>query len=504
MSKMEQLYRDILEFAGCTVSNGGYIQVNVGGKASNVIIEGKDLVFPTAEHQRNPAPDTVMFHPLAENEFGNESDVLRRIREMAFLRLNLVTMHLMNDLISVLSSSELHKSLKPEAQDILYQGIKVDKNSRKALVSIVSADKTNLGKMFTSGWIRRGGQIRGQTYSRAGIVAFPLYKKLATNEFLDDKPKGVRVDDPEAIRKLMKFIFPLLETESEYYQGSDSRTAPSFEAFMKMILRLGGDLQTVMDNFQEQLVDASEFSFDTSWGEWVGRLDELRNEIRLIPNQTGVQAPIAPPVAAASTVPVQNGQVNLASAMANMTRQMAPADLAPKNTSGKRSIADLAQVNPALANNTMMQNMQMQQMNGQNALAAMMSGQAVQPNAANALMAMMNQQQANQNNLIQQLGVQGAQQAMALMQQGVSQQDAAMRVLAMKPPVDPAQQMLQQLLAGQQQQQQVQLMQALAQQQPQNLSPVPPGYPNGQQVVINGRNHLQYYLPDGTIQQIPL
>lgn len=509
MSNMEKLYRSVLEFAGCHVNDAGFIQVRHGNKSTNVIIDGKDLVFPTLEHQRKAVPNTVMFHPLSENEFGNESDVLKRLRELTFLRLNTVTMHLMNDLISIISSVELHKNLG-KGTEILFKSINVDKNSRKALLSLVTADKGNLAKMFVTGWVRRGGQVKGQTYSRAGIVHFPLYTKLAESSFLDDKPKGVRTNDPEAFRKLMQYIYPSIESPAEYCQGSDSRLAPSFEAFLKMALRVAEDLQIVLDTFQENLIDASEYSFDTSWGEWIGKIDSLRSEAILIPNQSGIVVPTAPAQVSAPVAAPVTGQLDLASAMAAMNRQMSPANVIPKPTTGKKSLADLASSNPTLANNTLMQNAQMQQMSGQNAIAALMSGQSVQPNAAGALMAMMGQQQQQQQQLINQYGVDGARQIMGLMSSGMSMQDAVMRYLAMKPPVDPTQQMLAQLLATQQQANpQAQLLAALAAQaqggnvlQPGVQTPV--GYPAGQQVIINGRPHLQYQLADGTIQQIPL
>ncbi|WP_207839050.1 hypothetical protein, partial [Pseudomonas sp. 43(2021)] len=146
----------------------------------------------------------------------------------------------------------------------------VDKGSKTALSAIVKEKPLELGKLFISGWLRKGGMIKGRTYARGCIVSFPFYNKMVDSDFLDNKPKGVRNADPEAFRKLLKFIFPNLETPEEYYAGSDSRVAPFFEAFLKSSLRIANDLQTVMDNFQEHLVNASEFSFN---GEWIKPLE---------------------------------------------------------------------------------------------------------------------------------------------------------------------------------------------------------------------------------------
>lgn len=508
MSDLIEIYTSVLEFAGCEVSAGGFVQAKIGDKRKNVIVEGKDLVLPIQEQLRNPTPDTVIFHPLAENELGNESDILRRLREVTFAHLNRVTSDIMLDLVSILASSELHSKLSVTAQDILYQGLKVDKKTATAISALTRKEIENYHKLLVSGFLRRGGTVKGTTVARAGIVSFPLYTKLADDGYLSDLPTGVRKADPESIRGLLKFIFPKIDTPGEYYVGSDSHVAPFFEAFLKMIKVIANDLQTVLSNFEGHLVHAADHTFNNEWVDIIDKMDTLRGKIAIIPSQGTVQAkPVVEVQQQAAT-----GNVDLAAVMRAIQNQ--PTTAVPtqqKPTGGKKSILDLASSNAQFGANVIMQNNKNAGNNSMSALAAMLSGNGnsdTNATAASAFMQLLGAQSQEQAELVRLVGEQGAQQVRALMQSGHDKASAVMQVMANKPKGQSPEEMLMQLLLQQQQQQQQNnnplAAFAAALNGGNNNNGVPQGYPKGDIIEVAGKKVLMFKSADGQQHFLPL
>ena len=503
MSKIERIYKSILDFADCSVNSSGYIQFNNGKDKTNIIIDGKDLVFPTNDQLRNPQPNTIIFHPLAESEIGSEPAVLVRLRELIFLKFNKVAACLMQDLISIINSSELHKDLSNEAQEILYKGISVNQGSVKALGAIHKAEASNFAKMYVSGWLRKGGTVRGRPYSRAGIVNFQLYNKLGDEAFLSDLPKGVRKDDPESFRKLMEFIFPNISKPGDYYEGSDSRVAPFFDALLKTVKGIADNLQTVLDNFREHLVTAAEFNFNSEWIPEVENLETLRGEIAMIPvsYNGNNQEPVVQ--VAQTTTP---NTADLIKALAGQQAIGIPSQPAKLEPGKRRSIAELANTNPHFGMNVLMENNKANNLATNSALQAMMSGNVNGGNAALVMQLLQNQNQTK-DRLVSQYGAQRATAILNMMQTGATEQAATMHVLANTPKEPDVNQLLLQALAAQQTQggnNNLALLAALAsnQTQQQNVT-IPQGYPNGTVVNIGGKNFLKFMTQAGE-QIIPL
>lgn len=499
MNKLEKIYNSILNFADCTVNQAGYIQTKVGKETVNIIIDGKDLVFPTTEQLRNPQPNTVVFHPLMENELGGESPIVARLRELIFLKFNKVTAALIHDLISIVNSTELHKHLTGASKDILYQQIPINQGSSKAFSAICKSEAANFGKLFVGGWLRKGGTINSRTYSRAGIVNFYLYNKLKDDSYIAELPKGVRKDDPNCFRKLLKFIYPNIETPSSYCEGSDSRVAPFFDALMKTAKTIANDLQTVLDNYREHLTDAAEYSFDSEWVEDMANLESLRGQIALIPSMpVATTEPAAAPVVA---TPVDIAKALSATQQVPTVQAMPNIPPASSPDGKRRSITELAASNPHFGVNVMMENNKANQFASNNAIQALMSGNVNQNNIALVAQALQAQNQVR-DRLVAQLGPNRANQALALMQQGMSERDAAMHVLANTPKEPDVNQLLAALANNQNMQpNNAALLAALANNQAGNI---PQGYPNGNIVNIGGKNYLQFTSNVGGQQLIPI
>ena len=505
MSKIEAIYKSILDFADCTVNSAGYIQLKGGRENSNIIIDGKDLVFPTNEQLRNPQPNTIIFHPLSENEIGGEPPVVARLRELIFLKFNKVTACLMQDLISVINSTELHKNLSKEAQELLYKGIAVNAGSIKALGVLHKAEASNFAKMYVSGWLRKGGSVRGRSYSRAGIVNFQLYNKLSEEGFLEELPKGMRKDDPENFKKLMEYIFPNIEKPGEYYEGSDSRVAPFFDALLKTVKGIADQIQTVLDNFREQLVISAEYDFNSEWMPEVNDLDALRGQIAMIPvSYSGVAQEVQQQTTAAVGNPSAMDLIKALSGQPGMPAQQ------PKLEPGKRrSLTELANTNPHFGMNVLMENNKTTNLNTNHALQALMSGNG-NNNSAAIVMQMLQQQGQTKDRLVSQYGAQRATAILQMMQTGASEQTATMQVLANTPKEPDINQILMQALAAQQQGAQMgngnsnmALLAALVGQQNNQQVNIPQGYPQGQVVNIGGRNFLKFMTQSGE-QIVPL
>ena len=465
------IYKAILDFADCTVNEAGFIQIVGNDGNTNILVDGKDLVLPIDTQLRNPSPNSVIFHPLMENELGGEPLVVSRFRDMILLKLNKVTASLMQDLVSILNSPEIHKNLNDEAKTLLYQGIEVNAGTSKALSSIHKAEASNFTKMYISLWLRKGGQVRGNTFARAGIVSFPMYSKLEDEGYISNLPKGVRKNDPVAFRQLIKYIFPEVQTPGSYYEGSDSRVAPYFDALLKTAKTIASRLQTLLDVFQEHLVLASEYSFNGDWIESFNNLEALKGQIALIPNNPSPveAAPVQPTVVNNSVSPMIATQ----QLQPSMNMQVMPPSVQskPVSTGGRKSISELANASPQFGLNVMQASNQMNINNNMAAMHAMMTGNMTQGNQQ-VLQAMMLERQQAQERLINQLGPQGANYAMQLMAQGMPERSAVMKAMVEIP----------------KQQQMFNIQTPMTVQQS----------PKGELVNINGKNYVRFDTPQGS------
>lgn len=371
MSKLLKTYEEILEFVGCSADLKGNVYVNVVGHKDPLTLDGLRVCLPTEEQLASANPsEKIIFHPLRENLAGGESKVVSKLRSVLKVRMNYVIGVLATNLMHLAASPDLHKQLSPDQLELVIALKDADDKTAKALTQmIVAGTKLKADKLFVDLFLNRGESIRGQRYSRVGIISFPFLKDLDADPERLYGVKWPRAKDRETVKKLFLFMFPNADQTDEYSEGSVSRTAPFLDAMLQSALRVAAPINDLLEMYGSFIDDADALKFPAEWVDVFYELESLSGEIRRTPAQAGndghqpaqqAQTPthsyVVPP-APNTPVPMQNyGQ----------PAQIAPPVQAPVvNKSGKVDFRAIQNSAPGLA---LMPNPLQNQLNQQQAL----------------------------------------------------------------------------------------------------------------------------------------
>lgn len=287
-TKLIKLYQHILHYCHYEVDKQGRIcRYGDEDKLIPIEVEGKQIFLPTVDNMQRFDGDTMMiFHPIVEHLNRGESDILRRIRNAINLRVNSVTIAIGTGLLQLVANKAEHKALSPEQREILLCISDADKNTSSNFLNFIAKHYgERYTTMFSNIYLRRGGTYKGEKHSCVGVVTFPFYEFLRS----DDVAKDIaRKADRKAFEDVVKFIFPESDSEAEAYNDySDSLDAPKLIALLKTALNLTSRLDYLLDLFGDYIEDAETSIFGDSWLEQLEDLDPLRSEIRMIPSQRG-------------------------------------------------------------------------------------------------------------------------------------------------------------------------------------------------------------------------
>ena len=288
------IYKCILKFAGCTTDEKGNILIHAGTADTDttpLVIEGKSVVLPTQENLTSGRDNIVVFHPLAENIYKEERPVLVKLRSIINVKLNIVIGVLVQHLLNIVASPELHKELTPEQMELVIKVKNVDKKTLDAFVkSLIQGSNTSPDKNFIFIYLKKRAKIvelnsKGEKeekiYSRGGIVSFPFYTKL------EEKDKNKRIKDTEAFKSVFEYVFADINNTEFYNSGSSSRQAPSLEAILKTAMNLGVILNDHINMFSNFIDGYENLLFDTDFYEYL-KDDELISKIaKAVPPQDG-------------------------------------------------------------------------------------------------------------------------------------------------------------------------------------------------------------------------
>lgn len=312
--KIIDLYKEILS-AGCLYADKeGMISAKFEGSTSPYLIDGKRAVLPTKEHLQNSDwSNRIVFHPLCEYTLRGESKVLERFRNNINLRLNLTLGKIADGLLKIVVNQGLHKQLSPD-QSVLLSAVKnADEKTYAAFASLIKdMGISNKAKSFVHLYLKKGGVVDGKKYSRAAIVNFPLHEELLKNT---KQVFGVTIASAkhrESIKQLLEFILPGIDKPHYFDRGSESMIAPFLDCLMQGVLGIASRINDILDEYGQFIDNADELRYTDGWVETFENLEQLRNEIRMIPMQAGnegstatteVQKQQAPQAPAALTTP---------------------------------------------------------------------------------------------------------------------------------------------------------------------------------------------------------
>jgi len=294
--RLISLYKSMLETAWATSDDAGLVsQIEIEEKdevgtkkLTPFVLEGKRLVLPTQEQLRNSGMSNVMvFHPLNENPTKGEAPVLARLRRAMSVRINWAIFRLMLEALRLATSYKEHEKLNPEQSEIL----SVLKNARtETMVAFVTMAQTAMADSYSDAFVkfylRRGGNIRGKTYSRSCMVSFPFYNELKKGEkncFKIDLPQA----DRDVIISLLEFIFPNIKDDEGYSRGSDSDVAPFTQAMYFGAGSVIGDINDCIERYRDFIRIADLMLIEANWGDEMNDLGSYIRDIRGVPQQMG-------------------------------------------------------------------------------------------------------------------------------------------------------------------------------------------------------------------------
>ena len=299
MSQLFDYYKSLLAAARLIAEEDGSIKSLQGtGARKTHFVKGKPLKMPYSSVLNDDnVREYAIFHPFGESIAKGESEVLEDLRKRTISTIGLCTMSLIEKFVSLAAAERHPQQLDPVQTRMLVVAKEVDEKTAKSITSILASILTSGNtnalwpvKIFLA---RNGSTCREEEtrhYSRWANISFPLYSAL--QEEINNKPDkgnarkfaGVTTNEKtlKALAALLEYIFPNIEKEGYYSQGSDSELAPFAHAFMKgssaLMLQLNETIK-VFDNID----GFSDLTLPSDWMGAIEDLDEMHYEIGKIP-----------------------------------------------------------------------------------------------------------------------------------------------------------------------------------------------------------------------------
>lgn len=285
------LYTGILKSLGFTVTPVG----DVLHDNDYVMFEHRKVVIPTDDKLRESNwSENIPFHPLSENEYRGESPVIKFLRGAVHCRVLEMFSFLIGELASIAADTGSHRTLKAELKKFLQVVPDADEVFLKSVEKVLSKCKLEGNDMLYHVYLKRGGTIKGEKYSRVAIVSFPFMEQLKeTGTVFGVK---FRKKDIPTFENLINYIlFGKHKSDAEYYSyGSHDLYAPYFDALIGAYHKIALRLKELAYKFRSRITDESELAMmqpDLEWYEMMNQLSVLRNIIPSLKDAEG--APVA-------------------------------------------------------------------------------------------------------------------------------------------------------------------------------------------------------------------
>ena len=222
-----------------------------------VMCEGRKMVIPSRDILRAAQWNEVQpFHPLCEHESRGESKVLKRFRVAMYERITMVICAMMEELMTIAADTKRHADLNNAQAEFLSLVPDADAQMVKNLTAVLSKVNPKDGNHIVNIYLKRNGaMLQGKPYKRAAIISFPFLQ-----EFDDPKSKSIfgveiRKKDVAAIQELFRYVVSNVHVTDYYSAGSNSETAPMFDALMKSWLKITEELNHLVWKYRKHLPD---------------------------------------------------------------------------------------------------------------------------------------------------------------------------------------------------------------------------------------------------------
>lgn len=318
--KLIELYEHILNYSGVYADPDGTTKIVLEGNVQPCLVNEKQLMLPHDFVLKKPPENIIVFHPFNEYVNRGESDIVRKLRRMINIRINLGIMTLADKLLQLLESASDHKHLSPQQRELVtsvkgkFKPASGESELRAKLASFATKIFVETpDSVFLNIYLKKSGTFKGEKHARVGVVSFPFYEALADYN-------GFTKDQKETILSLFEFIFPGSKDDAESYNGySDSMGCPWLDCLLKtsynMVSRMT-ELTSLYKDFIEKMNEEgipSSLIFDREWVDEMDNLEKYQKEILLIPTQAGnegiVEKPVIASPVAASAMAAANAPV---------------------------------------------------------------------------------------------------------------------------------------------------------------------------------------------------
>lgn len=315
--KLLDLYERILNYVGVVVEKNGATSISIAGRSEPTMLNGKRLMMPTRDVLQSTDKDIVIFHPFQEYVNRGESDVVRKMRRILNVRLNLAVTAVMDGLLRLLESPADHKKLDHQQRELLIavtagklKNVNGESVLRAKLATMIAKEfPTVPDSLCCNIFMKKSGTFQGVKHQRVGIVSFGFY------EALERHASSFNKEQYATLEQLFEFIFPdSKEPSAEAWNGfSDSAECPWLDCLLKTSYNLVSRLRELTNLYSEFMTSPetgdipSELIFDVSWLDEIDNLKAYKQEILLIPSQAGNEgtvetaAPANQTLAAAAT-----------------------------------------------------------------------------------------------------------------------------------------------------------------------------------------------------------
>lgn len=285
--KLIDIYDSILRFVGMTADEKGLISTSVGNQFQPTMIDGKRAILPTKDILRNGAGDElIILHPLSEISIAGESIAISHFRKTINIRLNYAIGVIGQSLLNIFSNKTLHQTFTPEQTDGLTLVGDIDSISvRNFTALMLNGVKLNADRVFINIFIKPGGSVKNVRYRKAGIVTFPAYHLLNSEE-ANLFGKKIRKKDEEVYRKLFEYILPDIVDKEGYNVGTNSLIAPYLEVLLWTASGVAEHLNSIIDIYKDHIDNYELIKFDMEFTDYLRNLEDYQAIIRSVPSQT--------------------------------------------------------------------------------------------------------------------------------------------------------------------------------------------------------------------------
>lgn len=300
MSGLIRFYNQILACGSLTSDVEGRISATIAGARRVFTIKGKNMVLPTRELMKNPDKEgLVFFHPLNESLLRGETPEMEAFRKAINITLNMRLNTLLGELIELASSPARHSKLTVEHLDLIMVLKDADEKTFAAYEALSKAmPPGDNAKCIAHIYLKKNAVI-DRSYRRGAIVTFPLYEELCGDTSSAFGVK-LRKKDLAAFKLLLEKIFPDIGTKNSYSRGGQSDLAPSLDALLKAVAVLGGQVNSVVEVYEDVIEGFGELRYTDDWVEAASNLEAFTNEARMIPTQLSADSVVEPTPAVAA------------------------------------------------------------------------------------------------------------------------------------------------------------------------------------------------------------